>query len=494
MRNASKYLALVIVWASGTFGRAQAQGPALDPTFAITSAVGNTLATFPYIKDMVRQPDGKLIVFGDFVSVNNTPVPGICRLLINGQVDASFTAAAPNGRIASMALQVDGKLLIGGRFTEVGGQPRNGLARLLPSGTLEVGFDPPFDNTATFPNDVDKIVVQPGIGIVVIGDMIFAGAVTRRIFLTRLTEATGALDPTFQPGFTTFATNDVLVRPNNHLVFSGSPHTINGQQCGVWGTLPNGALDPTFVPLPGLSGAEGLVPDPNTGNIYVVQGTTPGVYFQSEPLRLLPNGTPDPSFRIGMGSFIPASRQGGIFQLAVQPNGRLLLAGDFPLVSNPNLPSDFAGSWRLLPSGARDPSYQPANGPGAGARKVLVQPDGKLVFAGFFDTAGGFSLQCLARMLDPNVLSARAPGPADENALTAWPVPAHDALHLRLPAGRPPRQAQLLDALGRVVRRQALAPAELAPALPTAGLPPGGYLLRVDFGQGPPAYRRVVLE
>jgi len=51
---------------------------------------------------------------------------------------------------------------------------------------------------------------------------------------------------------------------------------------------------------------------------------------------------------------------------------------------------------------------------------------------------------------------------------------------------------QLLDALGRVVLARPTPPATLS--LPTAALPPGVYLLRVDYASGGPVTRRVVLE
>ncbi len=71
-------------------------------------------------------------------------------------------------------------------------------------------------------------------------------------------------------------------------------------------------------------------------------------------------------------------------------------------------------------------------------------------------------------------------------------MPAHDVLHLALDAASRPRQVQLLDALGRVVLARPTPPATLS--LPTAALPPGVYLLRVDYATGGPVTRRVVLE
>ena len=465
---------------------ASAQSPRLDPSFFGTTAVGHP-GSAPGFADLILQPDGKLIVGGTFVSINGSPAFDVARLLPNGQVDPTFTAPPADGLVRSLALQADGKILMGGDFLTIGGQSRIGLARLLPNGALDPSFLSPLGgNPPPFAySNVKKVVVQSGRGVIILGAMIPQGSTGQGgFFAGRLLEANGALDPTFQPGFNTHGTYDVLVQPSGHLVFAGSRRPMGGQNCTVWGTLPDGALDPAFVPLPNNSQSRGLARDPATGNLYTtVSAAATGLDI--EPMRLLPNGVPDPTF--SMAGVFP-NTLGLTTTIAVQPNGRVLLGGGFPTANG-----GFSGSVRLLPSGALDPSYNPSHGPGAYMGKVLVQPDGALLFIGGFRDVQGLPIDGLARMLDPNVLSARAqPGADDE--LLAWPVPAREALHLRLPAARLARELALLDALGRVVRRQEVAAGEAAPTVPLAGLPPGGYLLRVAFAQGPPAYRRVVVE
>jgi len=476
----------VLWWSAFTFP-AQAQGPTIDPAFLPFNAVASQ-GSAVIIGIVVRQPDGKLVVTGNFSSINGRAAVNMARLLPDGQVDTTFNAAPIEGGITSIALQADGKLLLAGRFTNVGGQSRIGIARLLPNGTLDPSFLSPLGSTPSFSSFVEKVVVQPGRGILVLGYMITLGTSTGAFHAARLLESTGALDSTFQPGFTTFGTNDVLVQPNGNLVFSGYPNTsITGQDCNVWATLPDGALDPTFTPLPGIfPRAFGLTSDPATGKLYVILGTS-GPTLDFEPVRLLPNGLPDPSFST-VGAFVPSPGPSGVTSLAVQPNGRLLLGGGFPPAGG-----GFVGSWRLLPSGAADPSYVPTNGPDADVYKVLVQPDGALLFAGGFQQVSGLPIPALTRLLDPNVLSAREPSQCDDDLL-AWPVPAREVLHLRLPAARMAREVALLDALGRVVRRQEVPAGQPTPDLSTAGLPPGGYLLRVVFANGSPAYRRVAVE
>ena len=301
MKQLLKNLAFALLCAGLPTAAAQAQGPTLDPSFVPTVALPArtgqllTLAT----NDVVRQPDGKLIVAGSFSQINNVSVSYLCRLLPNGQVDATFATAGPNGTVRSVALQPDGKLVIGGDFTAVGRQPRNGLARLLPNGTLDTGFTSPFGiipiaglQTAA----VRKVVLQPGAGILVTGGLNTTAAVAAPdARLVRVSEATGALDPSFQRVPSTApGVFDVLVQPNGHLVLAGQPRPFGSQLCSVWGTLPNGAPDPAFVPLPDTTSARNLVRDPTTGNIYADANDASGV-VGSGPLRLRPNGTLDPT-------------------------------------------------------------------------------------------------------------------------------------------------------------------------------------------------------
>src|SRR5207247_2555797 len=82
----------------------------------------------------------------------------IGRLNTDGSVDPSFdSGTGPNGLVYSVALQPDGKLLIGGEFTGVNGTSRNHIARLNANGSLDTSFN----LTGTGANDsVNSVVVQ----------------------------------------------------------------------------------------------------------------------------------------------------------------------------------------------------------------------------------------------------------------------------------------------------------------------------------------------
>ena len=94
----------------------------------------------PNANDRVRsitvQPDGKILVGGDFLNIGGQKRSRIARLNADGTLDTSFNPNA-NGDVYSIALQVDGKIVVGGFFTTIGGQTRNHIARFNADGTLD---------------------------------------------------------------------------------------------------------------------------------------------------------------------------------------------------------------------------------------------------------------------------------------------------------------------------------------------------------------------
>jgi hypothetical protein len=77
------------------------------------------------------QPDGKVIIGGNFLHVNGISRKYLARLNANGSLDPSFNSAnGLDGAVLTMALQPDGRLLVGGYFASVNGIARNYIARL----------------------------------------------------------------------------------------------------------------------------------------------------------------------------------------------------------------------------------------------------------------------------------------------------------------------------------------------------------------------------
>ena len=100
------------------------------------------------VRVVVVQPDGKILIGGDFTTLS--PNGGaavtrnrIARLNPDGTLDTAFNPNA-NGTVFAIAVQADGKILVGGGFTDdsIGGQTRNRIARLDATTGLADSFNP----------------------------------------------------------------------------------------------------------------------------------------------------------------------------------------------------------------------------------------------------------------------------------------------------------------------------------------------------------------
>lgn len=96
---------------------------------------------------IAQQPDGRLVVGGNFTKVNGLPSTGLIRLHQDGSVDDSFSCSLTVHKAwhgTKVALQKDGRIVIGGFFEQVNGVNCRYLARLNPDGSLDRKFQSRF--------------------------------------------------------------------------------------------------------------------------------------------------------------------------------------------------------------------------------------------------------------------------------------------------------------------------------------------------------------
>ncbi|HTV43634.1 MAG TPA: Calx-beta domain-containing protein [Candidatus Sulfotelmatobacter sp.] len=172
-------------------------GGGVDPNFN-----ANANAT---VYAIAVQPNGQILIGGDFTNVDGVTVDHIARLNADGSLDYGFTnaisnpSAGANGSVRVITLQMDGRILIGGNFTSVDGVPCNYIARLNSDGSLDSSFINASANSALGANGpVSTIAVQSDSRIVVGGQFTQFNGVTRNS-ITRL-NADGTTDLTINFG------------------------------------------------------------------------------------------------------------------------------------------------------------------------------------------------------------------------------------------------------------------------------------------------------
>ena len=104
-----------------------------------------------YVNTVVVQPDGKIIIAGQFTTVKGLARSKVARLNADGSGDSSFNPSAVSGGIISVALQSDGKVLVGHNF---------GILRLDSNGSLDTTFSvsmqPLYEDDGVYSIDVQS--------------------------------------------------------------------------------------------------------------------------------------------------------------------------------------------------------------------------------------------------------------------------------------------------------------------------------------------------
>jgi uncharacterized delta-60 repeat protein len=431
-----------------TATRLPAAAQSLDPSFT-----PSTILAPGGVTSAIEQPDGKIVAVGNFSRVNGSPAYSISRLNTNGTLDAAFqqNVGAASGAYEIVQLST-GKFLVSeasGQPLTAGGITRQGLLRLNADGSGDASFNVGTGPTGA-PAYIDDFLPLPNGQTIVVGAFDeFNGVPANGI--VRLT-ATGAVDPTFNPGlglvqydeistivplpngqfliggtFTSYNGNscnglarlnadgsfdssfvaalttgtyiiNVVVQPDGKILLSGDLHfgTTTGQSLAR--LLPTGALDTGFT-TPSLTGfsaysfsgpALQLQPD---GKIVFI--STPGTPFP-RVARLNTNGTLDTSFNVGTG---PNSMPSSVVLLA---NGNVLVSGSFTdlngVLNRPLL--------KLASTGAVDAAFQPLIQTAGSVNAIVRQSDGKVVVGGYFTEINGQVARNLARFNANGTLDA----------------------------------------------------------------------------------------
>jgi uncharacterized delta-60 repeat protein len=317
-----------------------------------------------FASSIALQPDGKILVGGNFTTVNGTPKSFLARLNADGALDNSFApsnapsqfvsrvlvansniyVAAGDGlrrfntsgaltwqfpmNISVFAVDSQQRVIFGGQFTRVENQPHRNIARLSPNGTLDAAFATAIGCCAG--ESVDALATQ--------GDAVLVGGLFQSVnetnvaaHLVRVTSG-GLLDQTFNATATPRVLS-IVPLPDGR-IFRLSEQTLARH-------LANGADDPAFAPVSAGGSSDDrfvtLTVD-NTGRPIVGGNfTLDGGATRTYVARFNPDGSLDTSFAV--------SPNAQVNTIAVQADGRVLMGGFFTEVNG--LPR--AGIARVVP-------------------------------------------------------------------------------------------------------------------------------------------------
>jgi uncharacterized delta-60 repeat protein len=297
---------------------------------------------------LVPQPDGKVLLGGFFTFINHTSRNFFARLSSDGSVDATFNpGTGANNTVWALALQADGKVLVGGDFSSVDGVARNGLARVNADGSLDQSFDAALGLSQT----VRAIFIQPD-GRILIGGHFSRVNGTSRGNVARL-NPDGSLDTTFNPGA---GANDFVLsiarQSTGQVLIGGRFTAVDGAaQNRIARLNADGSLDTGFNAGTGADDEVLTVttqPDDAVligGRFSTVNGET-----HMRVARLNAGGAPDPTFHTSVST--SGSNNGhAVVTLFVQADGKILVGGgsiffdDTPVATLFRLNGDLFATW-----------------------------------------------------------------------------------------------------------------------------------------------------
>jgi uncharacterized delta-60 repeat protein len=337
------------------------------------------------------QTDGKVIIGGSFDCVNDRNRNYLVRLNQDASLDLSFNPNTGIGGFAvhSVVAQPDGKVLIGGPFIDVQDRSRGAIARLNLDGTLDAGFDP---GAIVAPMSYGQLsmpvvysIARQSDGKVLIGGYFTTINGTSRNCIARLNQD-GTLDTSFDPGTgCDYSVYDVALQPDGKIIIAGGFRNVNGVGRNLIARLnSDGSLDPGFVADVANPGPVAVQPD---GKILVA-----GIFIDSSwhyyVLRLNSDGSPDAGFNTGAGF------NDGVRSLLVQPDGRILVGGWFSSI-NGMARNRVA---RLNPDGSVDTSFDPGTGPDNRVESIALQRNSKVLIGGAFTNVNGVASRAVCRL------------------------------------------------------------------------------------------------
>ncbi|HEY0429235.1 MAG TPA: FG-GAP-like repeat-containing protein [Pyrinomonadaceae bacterium] len=309
-----------------------------------TNFNSNNLGADGIVNDMAFDASGKILIAGNFANYNGVPRNKIARLNADGSLDASFTTTAPSYEVRTITPLSSGQIFIGGY---------QNINRINPDGSYDLSLNQPRLGTI---GGVRDVIQQPD------GKLIIAGGFNTVLGVTRNNIARLNLDGSLDTSFTSPFVGNIFVSTALGLQSDGK---ILVGLTGLYRLNPNGTRDTSFTPMSPVNSTSFAV---NDIKVYPDDKILVNGYY-----KMLLNGADDPAFN-------PPTINGTIFSAVIQPDGKIIIGGDFTQIAS--TPRNYIA--RLNADGSLDTSFNTQIGANAPVLGVDLQPDGKVIAVGRF--------------------------------------------------------------------------------------------------------------
>jgi uncharacterized delta-60 repeat protein len=440
------------------------------------------------IHAVVLQPDGKIIIGGEFTEYNGQKRNRIARLNFDLSLDESFDpyGVGFNGRVLAIALQGT-NILVGGTFTatgeEVTPKAKHLLARVDSNGLIDDTFEHNFFSQS--PTALKAISVN-AIALYSRGDILIGGSFdkinnsTNKAKMARLNSQglalTNFVSP-FQEGkgevndiFITFGFGEVYVG-GYELKFPGS---IAEQKSVIMCKMSmSGVLDPNFT--------VGKVSQLGSYSVNSIAYTTEKIIiggkfdnYNDVSIKNIAQIDPTTGALAATSVFNPGSSTDlFINAVAIDLNsGKIIIGGIFTQF-NTNSAKKIA---RLNSDGSFDSSFNTGNGtPGTGlehgilkietygVNALKIQADGRIVVGGRFLTFNGLQAKYITRLSQDNpVIQGRKNMYTEENVskgISIYPNPSEGIFNIDFKGYDESKfDITIYNALGQLIHKASVTP------------------------------------
>ncbi len=387
----------------------------LDTTFNAGDGVHDAQWNYGGAQVVALQTDGKILVGGQFTMIDSIPRKSLARLNSDGSLDTTFSIGSgfdgyQSQSIRDIQIQPDGKILVGGEFFIFNGDTTNFIVRLNMDGSRDASFVigsgfTRYGGNYSGNRGVRKMALLPDGRIALVGEFDKYQGITR--WRAAILHSDGSLDGSFTTGtgFQQNAPQTMAMQPDGKMIVAHEAYSYNGIPVKHLSRLnPNGSLDLSFDPYVSPTASVALQGD---GRIIACGYSWQIPYGMAGGIvRLMPDGSLDHGFAHGSGA------TQSVMAMAQQQDGKLLISGYFKY---------FDGHWspgiaRVNNDGTRDSSFEVGEGINGVCEAITVQPNGKILLGGIFHAYNGREVHQPIRIDDVGALDTTFISPLTHGA------------------------------------------------------------------------------